>query len=78
MATTDVIFCRDDVVPAGRSKNGSMICTCLPTGYYAIRDVLSFAGPTDDAVEAKYTNRFDEPSYYFGNSGAGTYEGTTP
>lgn len=76
MPTTDVIFSRDDVVPAGRSKNGSIVCSCTVTGHYALRDDLSFSGPTDDSVEAKYTNRFDEPSYYFGNSGAGVYEGT--
>ena len=59
--TTDVIM--------GQSKNGTIITQCLPTGYYSTNDCVNChptakSGLVDTVIEAQYTDKFDENTYY--------------
>jgi hypothetical protein len=63
MPSTDVI--------KGNGKNGTIIVSCLPTGFYKTNDCVTcnptaYNSPTETLIENKYADRFDDPSYYYG------------
>jgi hypothetical protein len=65
MATTDVIFSRDDLTPSGVVKNGSIVIHAgITCGLFDVKDASINTGLSDDAIEAKYTDRFDDYNYY--------------
>lgn len=51
-------------------KNGTTIVTCSNTGKYSLLNTYVQNTPTIVDIESKYDNRFDDPSYYYGGSGA--------
>lgn len=58
-------------------KNGTMVVTCPFTGLPSSPSTILYNQyvkntPTITDIEAKYTNRFDDPSYYYGNGTQGT------
>jgi hypothetical protein len=53
-------------------KNGSTVVTCSAAGEYAVIDTEALLTPVIDTIEDKYTDRFDDPSYYYGNGTQGT------
>lgn len=69
MPTSDVAFSSDSVTPSGSVKNGTIITQALITGFYTTNDCVNcnptaISGLTDDMIETKYTNKFDDTSYY--------------
>jgi hypothetical protein len=50
-------------------KNGSAVVTCSAAGFYSLNDEDALNTPTIAAIQEKYTNRFDNPSYYYGGGG---------
>ena len=60
MATTDVVVDNSTTV-----KNGTIIINCLPNGTImsTVNDIVKNS-PTPTEIEAKYTNRFDDITYY--------------
>lgn len=61
MPTSDVIN--------GTAKNGTIVVSCLPTGYYKTNDCASCnptakTGQADSVTETQLTDRFDDPTYY--------------
>lgn len=50
-------------------KNGTVIVSCLRTGEYSTLETYVKNVPTISDIENKYDNRFDDPSYYYGNGG---------
>ena len=64
-------------ISSGNSiKNGTMVVTCGVTGFPASGTIVYNKyvnnNPTIANIESKFTNRFDDPSYYFGNGTQGT------
>jgi hypothetical protein len=56
-------------------NNTSAICSTLPTGRYS-KLIVRPNYPLDlviENIENKYTNRFDDPSYYYGGFSDGGY-----
>lgn len=47
-------------------KNGSKIVYCSRTGVIGASDNDAVFIPTISDIEAKYDDRFDDPSYYYG------------
>lgn len=58
-----------DIIKAVNSnpiKNGTLLVSCTRTGEYSLRDTYVQNYPTITDIEEKYTDRFDNPSYYYG------------
>jgi hypothetical protein len=53
-------------------KNGSAVVTCSPAGEYSVNDDDALSTPTITTIQAKYDNRFDDPSYYYGDGTQGS------
>lgn len=69
MSTSDVAFSSDNVSPSGMSKNGSILLHAgIRAGFYDTNDTPAVSGTTDDDLETKYTNRFDDYDYYANNT----------
>lgn len=49
-------------------KYGTIIASCLPTGRYSKDDQHTKNSPSDTSVETKYSNRFDDKTYYTDSS----------
>lgn len=47
-------------------KNGTALVSCTKTGEYSAVDTYVLNTPTISDIEAKFDNRFDDPSYYYG------------
>lgn len=47
-------------------KNGTIVVSTLTTGEYSTINTYVKNTPTITAIENKYDNRFDDPSYYYG------------
>jgi len=47
-------------------KNGTLLVSCTRTGEYSSLNTYVKNTPTITDIEAKYDNRFDDPSYYYG------------
>ena len=56
-------------------KNGTSITGCIKTGQYSILNTYVNNNPTISSIENKYNNRFDDPSYYYGESGVNVIGG---
>lgn len=52
-------------------KNGTSIVSCSRKGEYSTINTYVNNKPTIGIIEEKYTNRFDNPSYYYGGSSDG-------
>lgn len=50
-------------------KNGSLVYGCYKTGIFQTKDNYVNNRPTIVDIQDKYDNRFDDPSYYYGNGG---------
>lgn len=50
-------------------KNGTLITSCTFTGQYSFNNNYVKNTPAIGDIEAKYDNRFDDPSYYYGAGG---------
>lgn len=67
----------NDIAKANSSnniKNGTLVITSKVTGPTS-KDFLNTYvknTPSIDTIQAKYTNRFDDPSYYYGNATQGS------
>jgi hypothetical protein len=63
------------VVESGNPiNNKTAICSALPTGKYA-KHIVRLNYPVDltiDNIEEKFSGRFDDPSYYYGDGTQGT------
>lgn len=59
--------------PAKPINNEYIVCSALPTGGYSRLLVHeNFPGNlTIENIESLYSNRFDDPSYYYAGSGGG-------
>ncbi len=57
-------------ISANELKNGTAVVTCSRVGEYSVLNTYVKNTPTLAAIEAKYDNRFDDPSYYHGDSDA--------
>jgi len=53
-------------------KNGSIVTNTLFTGQYKTYNYYVKNTPTLTDIQAKYTDRFDDPSYYYGNGVQGS------
>lgn len=53
-------------------KNGTAIVSTTITGEYSVLNTYVKNTPSITDIEAKYDNRFDDPSYYYG---AGNIDG---
>lgn len=58
-------------ISANSIKNGTMVVGCLNTGFPTSPTTILYNQyvkntPTISDIEAKYDNRFDDPSYYYG------------
>ena len=63
--TSDVAFSSDNVFPSGMPKNGSIVLHAgIRTGFYDTNNSHAISGVTDDDLENKYTDRFDDIDYY--------------
>jgi hypothetical protein len=51
-------------------KNGTILVGTSWTGNYSTRDTYVQNTPTISAIENKYDDRFDDPSYYYGTGNA--------
>jgi hypothetical protein len=58
----------DVVSIVSQSKYGSIIVSCLPTGRFSKDDQYSQNSPSASDIENKYTNRFDDKTYYTDSS----------
>lgn len=47
-------------------KNGTALVSCTRTGEYSVINTYVKNTPAIGDIEAKYDNRFDDPSYYYG------------
>lgn len=56
-------------ISANPLKNGTSLVSCTRTGEYSVLDTYVLNSPTLATIEAKYDNRFDDPSYYYGSGG---------
>lgn len=50
-------------------KNGTLLVSCTRTGQYSTIDTYVSNIPSLASIESKYNDRFDDPSYYYGNGG---------
>lgn len=48
-------------------KNGSSVVSCTRTGAYSLLNTYVQNTPTIGDIEAKFDQRFDDPSYYYGS-----------
>ena len=62
VTTTDV--CTNIVTNKEISNNGSIIVSCLPTGSYKKIDSVFETNVMYNTLENKFTNRFDDVTYY--------------
>lgn len=53
-------------------KNGTVVVSCLKTGEYKTQDDHVINTPILSAITDKYNNRYDDPSYYYGDGTQGT------
>lgn len=53
-------------ITANPIKNGSLLVSCTRTGEYGINNTYVLTYPDILDIEEKYTDRFDNPSYYYG------------
>lgn len=56
-------------ISSNELKNGTTIVTCSLTGNYSLLNTYVKNTPSLADIEAKYDNRFDDPSYYYGSAG---------
>lgn len=52
-------------------KNGTSVVSCTRTGEYSVLNTYVKNTPTIGDIEAKFDQRFDDPSYYYGGTGSG-------
>jgi len=66
MATTDVA---SKAIAANPIKNGGIVTGALPNGHFETQN-SAFMGRVwaPETIESRYTNRFDEPRYYSGDT----------
>lgn len=55
-------------------KNGSIVVSCLRTGFPSSPSTIVYNKyvkniPSITDIQAKFDNRFDDPSYYYGING---------
>lgn len=62
VSTTDVVQNVDSSREVAR--NGSVVCSCLPTGQSHSVTYTTDVSMTYAALQTKYTDRFDELAYY--------------
>lgn len=62
VSTTDVVQNVDSTREVAR--NGSVVCSCLPTGQSHSVTYTTDLSMTYAALQTKYTDRFDELAYY--------------
>lgn len=67
----------NDIAKANSSnniKNGTLVITSKVTGPTSKDFLNTYVSntPIIDTIQAKYTNRFDDPSYYHGNATQGS------
>jgi hypothetical protein len=48
-------------------KNGSLVSSCTTTGFYNTENTYVNNKPIITDIETKYSDKFDDPSYYYGN-----------
>jgi hypothetical protein len=48
-------------------KNGSLVSSCTATGFYNTENTYVNNKPIITDIETKYSDKFDDPSYYYGN-----------
>ncbi len=53
-------------------KNGTATVTCTQTGEYSTINTYASPLPAISGFDSKFLNRFDDPSYYYGNGTQGT------
>lgn len=53
-------------------KNGTTVVTTTFTGEYSTLNTYVKNTPTITNIQSKYTDRFDDPSYYYGNGVQGS------
>lgn len=53
-------------ISANPIKNGTIVVSCTKTGEYSELNTYVINNPTLNAIESKYDDRFDDPSYYYG------------
>lgn len=68
-----------DIIPIDSEKETntiSMVCSTTPTGFSSKKTTLDDAPPDQqiENIESKYSDKFDDPTYYFddGNDGINT------
>ena len=49
-------------------KNGTIVTTCSFTGNYNTINTYSKNTPVIEDIQSKYDERFNDPSYYYGNA----------
>lgn len=49
-------------------KNGTLVLSCLATGFFDVENSYVANTPTLSDIQDKYDNRFDDPSYYHGTA----------
>jgi hypothetical protein len=59
-------------ISANPIKNGTTITTTSWTGSYSKYDGYVKNTPAIEDIQAKFGARFDDPSYYYGNSTQGS------
>ena len=55
-------------ISANDIKNGTLVVSCTFTGEYGVYNRYVKNTPALSAIDSKYDNRFDDPSYYYGSS----------
>lgn len=58
-------------ISANDIKNGTMIVTTSWTGQYSKYDAYVKNTPTLEDIQSKFQDRFDDPSYYYGDGQQG-------
>ena len=53
-------------------KNGTSIVTCNRLGNYSTIDTYASPLPSISGFQTKFQDRFDDPSYYYGNATQGS------
>jgi len=53
-------------------KNGTLVVSCTKTGKYKIENSYVNNKPVLADIETKYADRFDDPSYYYGDGTQGS------
>ncbi|NDD83587.1 hypothetical protein EBZ38_04795 [bacterium] len=65
MAVTTVDVITNSVPNNETIKNGTIVVNCYRTGAYNISNTTYQKAVTYEAVESKYTSRFDDLGYYY-------------